>query len=231
MDAVIIEPNGGAVHIDETRFENNEDHGVFTYGPGSEFVIESSVFTDNEGGVSAINNLSLHISDCRFENHVVAIQYDHCQGTIRDCRFSGGVNADVASTGSHLSIDGCRFSSAYSAIVAWTWGRLSGRGNIIPAGEGERIFVAGTACHFNDNHIIRGDGPCVKIGRGIDPPSDALDFTNNYWGTAEWDSIAAWIWDANDDFEIHGYVNFQPFSPDPLPSDRKSMGDIKRMFR
>ena len=58
-----------------------------------------------------------------------------------------------------------------------------------------------------------------------------LDFTNNYWGTSEPDSIAAWIKDGIDDPGTHAIIDFEPFSTVPLPTEKKSMGDIKAMFR
>ena len=231
IDAMIFELYGGDVHIKETSYIDNADHGIFAYGTCSKFVVEGCSFADNNGGISVISMDSMLVSDCTFENHVVSIQYDHCQGEIRECAFSGGVNVDVSSIGSHLFLNDCRFSSAYTAIVANTWGYVRGQGNIIPPGEGERVYSAGTSFYFNNNHIIRGEGMCVRLGGYVHPPADVLDFTNNYWGTTEADSISAWIWDQNDDSHVQGEVVFEPFSPVPLPDEKKSLGDVKRMFR
>ena len=57
------------------------------------------------------------------------------------------------------------------------------------------------------------------------------DFTNNYWGTTDPDSIAALIWDSNDDPEIHSTVLFEPFAGGPVSTEEKSFGSIKAMFR
>ena len=106
-----------------------------------------------------------------------------------------------------------------------------GQGNVVPPGAGERVRIGGTSFYFNGNHILHGDGPAVKLSGFIDPPAEILDFSNNYWGTTEADSIAAWIWDENDDSNVEGEVVFEPFSPVPLPDEKKSLGDVKRMFR
>ena len=231
IDAVIVEPNDGLVYISDVSFLENVDHGIFAYGSSPEFLVEGCTFINNNGGISVIGVDSMLVSDCSFENHVVSIQYDHCQGEIRGCTFAGGVNVDVSSIGSHLLLNDCRFSSAYRAIVANTWGYVRGQGNVMPPGEGERVYSSGTSFYFNNNHIIRGEGMCVRLGGYVNPPADVLDFSNNYWGSAEADSIAAWIWDENDDSHVQGEVVFEPFSPVPLPDEKKSLGDVKRMFR
>lgn len=231
VDAISLVTNGEPVHISETRFEGNAEDPIIAWGPCPLFVVQDCTFENPYGGIGTMSMDSVLVADCTFNGHIVAIQYDSCQGEIRDCHFANGVNADVVSIGSHLSLNNCQFSSAYRAISARTWGELRGQGNIIPPGEGERIRVVGTSMWFNNNHILRGDGPCVRLVAYTNPGPEVLDFTNNYWGTSEADSIAAWIWDENDDSNVQGEVVFDPFSPVPLPDEKKSLGDVKRMFR
>lgn len=70
------------------------------------------------------------------------------------------------------------------------------------------------------------------LSNSIANPLLRVDARENYWGTASADSIAAWIYDRNDDPDVNGYVDFQPFSPVPLPSEStKSMGGVKALFR
>ena len=64
---------------------------------------------------------------------------------------------------------------------------------------------------------------------GFDPVH--LDLRNNYWGIASRDSIAALIWDGNDDSNIHAFVDFEPFSTTPLPTEKKSLGGVKGLYR
>lgn len=62
-------------------------------------------------------------------------------------------------------------------------------------------------------------------------PIRYLDFTNNYWGTASADSIASWIHDRRDDRTIYAYVQYQPFSAQPVAANRQSWGGLKSRYR
>ena len=231
VEAVMLWPYDEPVSVIDASFSGNTEDSIISWGPCREFVVMDCVFSGPYCGVVTMGMDSVLVSGCSFTGHRVSVQYDSCQGEIRNCNFVDGVAADVVSIGSHLQVNDCRFSSAYRAIFANTWGYLVGTGNIIPPGAGERILIGGTSFYFNGNHILRGDGPAIKLGGYIDPPAEVLDFTGNYWGTTEADSIAAWIWDENDDSHVQGEVVFEPFSPVPLPDEKKSLGDVKRMFR
>jgi len=58
-----------------------------------------------------------------------------------------------------------------------------------------------------------------------------LDFTNNYWGTDNPDSIQAWIRDHNDSNQACSIVDYEPFRGISTPVQEKSIGSIKAMFR
>ena len=229
--AVVLWPYDEPIAIHDTAFTDNSDYAIAAWGPSQEFVVAGCVLNNPDSGISCCGIDSLFIADCSFGGHVVSVQYDQCRGEIYNCRFDNSVNVDIVSIGSHLCVNNCRLSAAYCAIIANTWGTLMGQGNVVPPGAGERVRIGGTSFYFNGNHILHGDGPAVKLSGFIDPPAEILDFSNNYWGTTEADSIAAWIWDENDDSNVEGEVVFEPFSPVPLPDEKKSLGDVKRMFR
>ena len=108
---------------------------------------------------------------------------------------------------------------------------MRGSGNIIPAGEGERILSGGTPLYFNGNHIFRSNAPYVKLTAFVYPPVETLDLSGNYWGTTEADTISAWIWDGLDDPDINAVVEYEPFSLVPVETERRSMGSVKSLFR
>ncbi len=56
---------------------------------------------------------------------------------------------------------------------------------------------------------------------------------DNWWGTTERDNIAAWIHDGNDVFypPPERVEAFEPFAGAPLPTEKKSLGGFKAMFR
>ena len=83
------------------------------------------------------------------------------------------------------------------------------------------------------NDIFKDRGRAVILGGYPQLPDRFVDMTGNYWGTANPDSISAWIVDGHDIVspQIHGFVNFQPFSSAPVPTERTSLGGVKALFR
>jgi hypothetical protein len=57
------------------------------------------------------------------------------------------------------------------------------------------------------------------------------DFSGNFWGVSDPDSIAAMIEDGNDNPSINSYVQFLPFSGEVVPTKQSSWGSLKAMFR
>jgi len=58
-----------------------------------------------------------------------------------------------------------------------------------------------------------------------------LDFTNNYWGTDDPDSIQALIHDRHDSDDVCRYVDFEPYLDESTPVKTKSLSDLKSLFR
>ncbi len=54
---------------------------------------------------------------------------------------------------------------------------------------------------------------------------------DNHGGTSGEDNIAAWITDGKNTPTVHAVVNFMPFSGVPLPTERKSLGGVKSLYR
>ena len=76
------------------------------------------------------------------------------------------------------------------------------------------------------------------MGFEIDQDTGALteinhiDMTNNYWDSTSANAIAARIYDGNDDRDLKGFVDFEPFLDEPpLSEEKKSLGGFKAMFR
>ncbi len=57
------------------------------------------------------------------------------------------------------------------------------------------------------------------------------DLTNNYWGTTDIALIESWIHDINDDSSIHSVVDFLPIADGPVPTEKRTLGDLKAMYR
>jgi hypothetical protein len=58
-----------------------------------------------------------------------------------------------------------------------------------------------------------------------------FDMRNNWWATADADSIAALIFDHNDNDDKSYIVDYQPFLNQSVSVDQRRLGDIKSMFR
>jgi len=56
-------------------------------------------------------------------------------------------------------------------------------------------------------------------------------FENNYWGTSDPDSIAAWIYNEEDDPLLNIHTFIEPFYDHPIPNEKASTGDLKRAYR
>jgi hypothetical protein len=55
--------------------------------------------------------------------------------------------------------------------------------------------------------------------------------TDNYWGTADPDEVAEWIWDGNDDPEIRSVVNSLPMADGPEAAERTTWSGVKALYR
>ncbi len=88
------------------------------------------------------------------------------------------------------------------------FGLATHKSHILPSVLGKAIWAQG----FLSEHVYQ-------------------DLQGNYWGTSDSDSIAAMIQDSNDNSSIHTTVLFEPYADGPVPTEMKSFGSIKAMFR
>ena len=109
-------------------------------------------------------------------------------------------------------------------------GSLSGTNNEIGPTDAWTVTHSNSQMAFSGNDLNKGRLGSVKTGYYTHPDL-GVDLTNNYWGTADPDSISAWIWDGVDDPELQTTVQFEPFLTSPVPAERKSMGGLKSLFR
>jgi type IX secretion system substrate protein len=117
--------------------------------------------------------------------------HDLCELTMSDCVVSGSEYDDIS------------VSSAF----------LYGDGNILYGGGSScTIQIANAAACFNNNRIESSNGYTLKVNYHISPDVD-LDFTSNYWGSSNPDSITTWIWDGVDDPSLGITVDYLPLQP------------------
>ncbi|PJA76487.1 hypothetical protein CO151_02595, partial [bacterium CG_4_9_14_3_um_filter_65_15] len=70
----------------------------------------------------------------------------------------------------------------------------------------------------------------LTLGHSLKGRCGCLD-AYNYWGTADEDSIRNLIRDYTDDVLACDTVDFIPFSGTLVPTEKKSLGGIKALFR
>lgn len=85
----------------------------------------------------------------------------------------------------------------------------------------------------NNCDIAHGGRGSVNVISGFELCSNPvhLDFSDNYWGSSSTDSIEAWIHDFNDSDKSCYAIDYQPFRGVSTPTQKKSMGSLKAMFR
>jgi Right handed beta helix region len=225
--------------VSECRFVDIQNTGIGSFAPGNDLSVRDCEFIGCASfGFYFQSSPDMDVGNCLFENCLVGGFFDISSGSITNCSI------DVAPSGTGLGfegngrvlISGCTISSAYRNLFIVGASNLTFEGNILEPAEAESIYLATCTPVFHNNHILRGSGDSVLLAGFSSNQEDIyLDMTNNYWGTTEPDSIAAWIHDGNDEYDpiwgIKAFVNFEPFSAVPLDTEKKSIGGFKSMFR
>lgn len=176
------------------------------------------------------------IRNCTFPKAIANVGLDHFRsnGTLEDCRISGRLSVDEGT----LAVRRCDLSvndGPGIVTVSCGAGELLLEGCVVHGGaDGEpNLFVgSGGRVQGSGNDILKGVGaPYVVSFSTRSLPGGDCDLRNNYWGTADADTLRAWIRDADDDPGLVYRVLFEPFSTLPLPAARRSLASVKAMFR
>jgi hypothetical protein len=206
--------------------------GVLTFGANG-VQIRGSSFYSCSLGVS-INNTSTGalVEDCRFTGGgggVGVTEFSDC--VVTNCTISDCGSGLVGNWFASMVAEGNRVSRCVNGVYLLAQCRISGSGNVFDGGDNATLFLLHSYADLHGNHILKGSGWAVRLDGYVTQPEIFVDLTGNYWGTADRDSIEAWIKDGNDDPSIHGFVKFEPFSPVPVPEKKETMGGVKALFR
>lgn len=254
-----ISSTGSGIWV--TNCKTYECIGGAIVNDAQEGVISNCVFSLTEfnslaTGVGLRGTQNIVIDNCEFYNMEVYLEGTPTS-TIRYCLFehtnwtaavvyfgAGGVfefnesNSYVfAADGGSVSVfDNVFLQGPMTEYCLWVSGRfptVEVSGNIFEGGSYSTIYLTSYASiSGSGNHILRGTSEYSVVLRGYSGAySSTVDLRNNYWGASDPDSIAAMIYDGNDDPEIQQTVQFEPFSSVPLPSEKPSLGGFKAMFR
>lgn len=179
---------------------------------------------------------------------------------VQGCAFRGGAIGINATLGSGVvDISGCNFSMQHNAGITHgmpygtvrtrdtTMGgqykalRSSGLGarwevdslNIEDVFECSLMFAQLGGGYVRNSHLAKGSRFAVMdVGTLSAASAVHFDMTNNWWGTADPDSIQAWIFDGNDQPERPYYfIDWMPFKSEPVGTQKRSLGGVKSMYR
>lgn len=237
-DYGIFVDRGYAVGVYGCHFQDQNDSGMVVFSSLVEYDycnVVDCMFSGDPTGIYIQGHPNFQIRSCSLSVGNAAIKPLYgSAGTIEDCTVTGGWYG-VWSDGGIYPVDlelnnnritGQRFNSIWLAH-----GHLIGSGNEMgPNDTGPTLSFANASAEFHGNHFQKSSQGTVDTYLYSDP-GFSLDLTNNFWYTTESDSISAWIWDGVDDPEIQTIVQYEPFSLVPIPTERKSMGGLKSLFR
>jgi len=224
---LLYNEEGAEIIGSEFYSEESLSVGIITSSPCGPVTISGCSFGGagtNEQGIGVNGTDDVSIQNCHFYSKY-AVAYSGSSGSIENCTTTEAVSQSVwANNASQVDINGNQFHGTYASIYVNGWSVVNGSGNIFSGGEDlATIYITSQSqVTLNGNDILKSGDYAAKIGQYL---------TNNYWGTSDPDSIAAWIWDYNDDPVTRSYIDFIPFSDIPLPTEKKSLGDVKAMFR
>jgi hypothetical protein len=230
--------------------------GIWTYTPGT---VHSCVFEEvyGTGIITSSPSRDVSVTQCEFRDTRRPFNFSGVANvTVRENNVIRCLNAGYLDQSSG-SVVGNSFSVTTGAgLVVYGPGSYTITENVFDGGTANIYFGLGASnavCERNvfrgsrdsavdvvsctprirNNDIFKDRGRAVILGGYSQLPDRFVDMTGNYWGTANPDSISAWIVDGHDIVspQMHGFVNFQPFSSVPVPTEKTSLGSVKSLFR
>ncbi|PIV80563.1 hypothetical protein COW53_08980 [bacterium CG17_big_fil_post_rev_8_21_14_2_50_64_8] len=137
-----------------------------------------------------------------------------CVASVRDCEFSGQYVAFRQDGGNSVwEVESTTVTDVQVGTLAF--GSLNGG-------------------YIRDSILAKGERYVVLDYLGLKSSATEpihFDMTDNWWGTTDPDSIQALIFDYNDDPASGYIIDWQPFKSEPVPTEKKSLGSVKSMFR
>jgi hypothetical protein len=212
--------------------------GIIVWVPADGVVVRDCYFFNYGLGITLVNSQNGLVSHCVIHSQRGGVDLQgFASASILDCDiYAEDGEGIIVRTASEGVISNCKVHGGYTALNVYTESQAQGEGNIFTGGQrlGATVWVAcQSTLSLHGCHILRGES--VPYALKLDWfQYDQLvqDLTGNYWGTTSPDSVAAWIWDGNDDPEIHSTVDYLPIANGPLPTEEsKSWGEVKTLYR
>lgn len=235
--------------VEDCQFESLSDAydfaaHVVAWGPGHINVARSALSASRihlrahehvhlEGVVAAT------VADCTLEGGAIGIYAASGAGllTVRDSviddQFNKGIVHEMGAGTIRVSDTVMRNQyTAFSSIAPGAIWELD-RVVVEEAITCSFVFVGLGGGHIRNSQLAKGVQYVVMdSSSGTRSSALTFDMTNNWWGTANSDSIQAWIYDGNDQPTRPFYfIDWDPYRSVPVSSEKRSLGGVKALFR
>jgi hypothetical protein len=187
-------------------------------------------------GMSLTNIGLAEIERCRFSYLAGAWGLDRgTRAVFRSCEFENQrYDAGTVGPASEATIIDCTYRDVKVAVVSGEQSnRITMRNCDIQSVEDSSFNISSSGyTSITGCNLAAGERGAVWIGERADCGEiRTLDFTDNWWGTADRDSIASLIRDHLDDEDRCYIVDFEPFREEVAPTQVINLGDVKSLFR
>ena len=220
--------------VKNCQFLDNFTNGFSAHGPARNIEIRECNFISLDEGVGFYDGTeNAHVYQCTFTGGRVGTKFsNYSNGGVYDCIFENIQNIALdVSIASSATLEGNYIQGGSVNLYVGTVSHVNGTDNILMGGTYATIENSHSTFDYHGNHILHVGGYAVLLNVFLNPPDVIIDLSDNYWGTTSTDSISEWIWDGNDDSAIHAFVNYEPFSDHPHPTEKKSLGEVKALYR
>lgn len=167
------------------------------------------------------------------EDVTFGIQFQmQSRGRIENCSIAALWSYAVwVGAGAVVEIAQTTISGGHHGIVI-SGGTVTGEGIVITDSTEATLLVnSGGLASIHRSHILPASSGWAFRSENYDGPLTAIDLSDNFWGTADPEAIAASIGDNHIWDDLQCQVIYEPFSSVPVPTDPTSWGDLKAMFR
>ncbi len=224
--------------VQSCTFDHVEGTGIITSSPSRDFTVVDCEFRASETAVYFSGVANVSVRDCRVVDCENVGYLNQCSGEALRNVFSvtTGAGLLVYGPGSYFIADNVFDGGTANIYFGLGASNAVCERNVFRGSRDTAIDIVSCTPRINNNDIFKDRGYAVWLGGYSQLPDRYVDLTGNYWGTANRDSISAWILDGYDPVDpprtpIHGIVTFEPFSAAPVETEKTSHGSVKALFR
>ncbi len=176
---------------------------------------------------------NVNIHDCDLAITYWGIVFDQLStGSIRRCHVSGGQQGGfLGINGSSVSIVDSEFVGGRRGLNIAAGANITGSGIVLSGTTEAAVTISG-----GGRASIHGSDLLPAVGWAVNclnftGAAVVVDFSDNYWGTADAGEIEALIHDSRYYSPNPYMVVYAPYANAPVPVESTSWGDLKALFR